>query len=333
MGKITDYLNSILDVLKSVLNFESYKKMLLLNIIQSITSVIYFVILSIFTILLMVLFFANIKTFPENPTEWTNFFTTNFLGIAFISIFIIIGIIIFALISMYFYSSSMKLAKSIIENKTIGVKTALIEGKKGFICLVKTEILWTIIILGIIAVVLIPIVLIGLILLPSLSNIFTNPLTIITIFLIGFIILLGLIIFNILLSPFITLILPIAIFEDKGAIYTLKESFKRSKQNYFSIFFYLIIVWLIMSILSTINYLTNWVINAIGQIMILVGELTGIIGTIISYTIYFGIAVIFGLIFSSIITLFSSTLITNLYQITAKEKTKKIILNKKQKSN
>lgn len=322
MSNIIEYLNSVPDVLKSALDSKAYKKILLFNIVQSVASAIYFIIFGIITILLIILLFANIKVAPSSPAEWSSFFSNNLLGIVLLTIFILIGIIVFSLISLYFYSASMKLCKSINEKKLIGIKEALIEGKEGYVSLIKTEILWTIIILAITSVILIPIFLIIIILLPSLSVLFTNPATIVVFFFIMFVLIIGLVLVSILISPFTTLILPVAIFEDRGAVYSLKESFRRAKSNYLAIIIYIIIVWLIISAISIINYFINWPINIVGQIIIMLGSIAGPIGIIIAYSIYFGISIVVGLIFSSVIMLFSNTLIINLYQITAEKKKK-----------
>ena len=130
-----------------------------------------------------------------------------------------------------------------------------------------------------------------------------------------------LIIINIIISPFIYLLFPIAIFENKGAIYSIKEAYKRAKINYLAKIIFLFTIGLVTIIIYGVNEFFQRITFAIINPLLIIG-VSGGVGSIISITIFILFilnSIIIGLLVSTLSTLIITLSTIRLYQITLEE--------------
>lgn len=322
---ISYYLDGFTQSLGKALNFNAYKKMFTLVLIENLA---YLITLIIFTIIFLTSFFIIFQNtaLPSTTLEWESFFSNNFIGIGLILVLLLIGVFILLAIGLYFIAASYKLAESILAGKVIGAKEALVQAKKGYFSLLKTNILWSIISTTLVLLLLSPSIYLILQIITNFTNLSPNPFEIILtigFILISLFVLTGLLF---LLSPFVILLTPIALFENKGAIFSLKEGFFRGKINYFSKLLYLIMIGLITGAISMINYSINYPLNGAGDLMQSISGFIsgfGVFGlafVFIFYSLYFIIILAIGLIFTSAITLVNSILVVKLYQLSIENK-------------
>jgi hypothetical protein len=315
-----DYLKEHMDCLvqgvKESFNIKNFLKMLAINFFEILINTLLVIKFFIITIFAIGFYFGITGTqIQETPTgqELIELILTNLIIILPIAI---IGLAIFLIFSTYFLAIRYRLAKSIIDNEKIGFIELIFQAKEGFFKLLKTNLLTSILLSIVELVILIPTILIGIISILNFKVDDSTSILFITITLIVGLLNFGLmLVISFLIQPLFLIASPIAYFEKKGAIDSIKESVKIGKSQYFPKLIFLALIGLGTIIISLAQGIIRFPIEIIysisNDILIMMNPFLAIFASII----FIIIVSIISLIFSSYVSLVYTILIIKLARI------------------
>lgn len=255
MGEAGKYLNELRPILNLTIEKDIYLKFLSFYLVEMVIVLILTLIMSIPAIL----YFLS-KGIIQNPQLMSNPVILSEI----IGLFVILGlvwIIIVAVIGALFEGARFSYAKSVFDKKRKTIGEAIAVGKERMVAVFGVSLIWGLI-SGIVTLVLMSPVIISFIdLIPKMQG-GGSELAVSMVMLILYMVVMFFIIFIglFILSPFMSMSSPIAVFEKKGAIDSFKRSFAIMKGNYVPTLLFLILV-------GAIVFAVGMVISIIGQVL------------------------------------------------------------------
>ncbi len=326
--KIDYYLKEYLETLKKSFNIKAYSEMIYLTLIQELVMLILMGVSFIVIGALGLLFFGKYFLNSTNLDffDWNTFFYSNLINFEVIVFVIFIFATIMTIIQIYLFLAQLRVGEGVLLKKVVTYKSALKLAKIGFFRVFRTIIILSIIEFLLLVIISAPLIFVLIQLLPGL---FTTPPEIFSIIgflgiIFGGIILIFLLFF--LIAPITMNLVPISHFENKGAIYSLKQGFVRAKKDYFMKLLFIFGIGLVSGIILTIKAIFDQAYEMVNKVGISIDPTTigfnevGVVVWVLFISFLLISNFVISTLFIALVNLFISPLIVKFYQLSKNTK-------------
>jgi hypothetical protein len=314
MGQVGNYLNQIEPVFKKILDFEPYKIFLKLNILEILINIIVLIVITI-PLFIYLLFRIGLDKLL-NPMVYSHLFDPMLMVeiILFSGFLLLMLILVMSLIGALFAGARFEYAHSFLEGNKKSLGESIAAGKKNLLNIFFVSLIWSVIKIILLVLLMAPGIIMLLGILPDLAvnsaNAFPMIMTLVVYTVFAIFIFLA---FTVIISPFVTMAVPIVVFEKLGPIQSFKRGFGIVKGVYIANLVFLILVGVFIFAIGLIPGLIMSIFDIIIQILVGFSAMVNPLLAVFFVGIYMLIYVAMHIITTSFYEMFSYCSITTLY--------------------